>query len=57
MTKDPICGMEVDERTAAATSEYKGKRYYFCSRGCKATFDKNPEAYVQRPVEAKHGQH
>ncbi len=33
MVRDPVCGMMVDERTAAATSEYKGKMYYFCSRG------------------------
>ncbi|MFC1968978.1 YHS domain-containing protein [Chloroflexota bacterium] len=28
MAKDPVCGMDVDEKTAAATSEYKGKTYY-----------------------------
>jgi Cu+-exporting ATPase len=46
MTKDPVCGMMVDEEKAAATSEYKGKTYYFCARGCKAAFDKNPEKYL-----------
>ncbi len=40
---DPICGMQVTERGAAAKSEYKGKTYYFCSRGCKVAFDKDPE--------------
>jgi len=34
MAKDPVCGMEVDEKTPAATSEYKGKTYYFCDPGC-----------------------
>jgi YHS domain-containing protein len=29
MAKDPVCGMMVDEEKAAATSEYKGKTYYF----------------------------
>jgi Cu+-exporting ATPase len=46
MAKDPVCGMQVNEATAAATSEHAGKTYYFCSPGCKATFDKNPEKYV-----------
>ncbi len=33
--KDPVCGMEVDPKTAPAKSEYMGKAYYFCSPGCK----------------------
>jgi Cu+-exporting ATPase len=37
--------MEVDERKAAATSEYKGKTYYFCTPGCKKAFDADPEKY------------
>ena len=30
MAKDPVCGMDVDIKTAPAKSEYKGKTYYFC---------------------------
>jgi YHS domain-containing protein len=48
MAKDPVCGMQVDERSAEATSEYRGKIYYFCSASCKATFDKNPEKYASK---------
>ena len=47
MAKDPICGMEVDEEEAPATSEYKGKTYYFCAVSCKNEFDKNPEKNVK----------
>ena len=47
MVKDPVCGMTVDEKMAAATSEYEGATYYFCSPGCKATFDKDPHKYVK----------
>jgi len=47
MAIDPVCGMEVDEKKAAATSEYKGKTYYFCAPGCKTAFDKAPEEYVK----------
>jgi Cu+-exporting ATPase len=43
---DPVCKMEVEESTAAATSEYKGKTYYFCAPGCKKAFDQNPEKYL-----------
>jgi hypothetical protein len=29
------------------TSEYKGKTYYFCAKGCKVAFDKDPEKYLR----------
>lgn len=45
MAIDPICKMEVDESTAQYTSEYKGKKYYFCATGCKKEFDNNPDKY------------
>lgn len=47
MARDPVCGMDVDERTAAATAEHQGKTYYFCAPGCKKAFEKEPEKYVQ----------
>ncbi len=43
---DPVCKMKVEENNAAAISEYKGKKYYFCAPGCKKAFDKNPEKYL-----------
>jgi len=46
MATDPVCKMKVDEKKAAATSEYKGKRYYFCAPGCKRAFDQDPEKYL-----------
>jgi len=46
MTKDPVCGMTVDPKTAAGKSEYQGQTYYFCSPGCKKAFDKEPQKYV-----------
>lgn len=47
MVKDPVCGMDVDPKTAAVKSEYQGKTYYFCSLGCKKDFDKEPQKYVK----------
>jgi Cu+-exporting ATPase len=46
--KDPVCGMEIDPKTAAGRSEYKGQTYYFCSTGCKKDFDKEPEKYLDK---------
>ena len=48
MAKDPICGMDVDEKTARFTSEYEGKTYYFGAPGCKRTFDQNPAQYAEQ---------
>ena len=48
MAIDTVCNMTVDEKKAAATSDYKGKKYYFCAKGCKIAFDKNPEAYLRK---------
>ncbi len=45
--KDPVCGMMVDEKRAAGTSMFQGRTYYFCSPGCKSTFDKNPAKYAK----------
>ena len=50
--KDIVCGMMIDPKEAVATSEYKGKTYYFCAKGCKVAFDKDPEKYLQG--EGKH---
>jgi YHS domain-containing protein len=47
MAKDPVCGMNVDEKTAKSKSEYNGKTYYFCAPGCKSTFDKNPAKFIK----------
>ena len=46
MSKDVVCGMQVDETTAHNKSEYLGKTYYFCSPSCKATFDQKPSQYA-----------
>jgi YHS domain-containing protein len=47
MAKDPVCGMEVDPKKAAAKSEYKGHTYHFCAPGCKAAFDRDPDKYLK----------
>ncbi len=50
MEKDVVCGMTVDPKSAGGKSDYKGKTYYFCSKGCKATFDKQPDKYLATPA-------
>ncbi len=43
---DPVCGMTVKKKEAAATSEHQGKTYYFCHVNCKKAFDAEPEKYL-----------
>jgi YHS domain-containing protein len=52
--KDVVCEMMIDPKEAAATSEYKGKTYYFCAKGCKVAFDKDPEKYLQGKGQHEH---
>lgn len=51
MAKDVVCGMDVDPESVAATSEYEGETFYFCSEGCKRRFDQDPERYVGQQTE------
>ncbi len=37
--RDPVCGMEIDPSSAAATEEYEGQTYSFCSEACHAKFE------------------
>lgn len=46
MTRDPVCGMELNQSTELETSNYDGNTYRFCSTGCKEQFDTDPHHYV-----------
>lgn len=48
MTKDPVCGMQIDEKKAAASTEHLGKTYYFCSESCKQEFNSDPHKYMHK---------
>jgi Cu+-exporting ATPase len=43
---DLVCGMPLDPSGATAFSEHAGHTHHFCSRGCKAVFDKNPNGFL-----------
>ena len=44
MAKDPVCGMEVDEKKAIKGIK-DGKTYYFCSPPCQWAFQQNPDQF------------
>jgi len=45
MAKDPVCGMQVAVGSAKWTNEHSGKRWYFCSGGCRKKFEADPGRY------------
>ena len=47
MEKDPVCGMQVDPKSAAGQAQHAGKTYYFCAAACKSKFEKNPGQYAR----------
>ena len=44
--KDPVCGMMIDQSSAAGTSRYQGQTYYFCSAEDLRQFEANPAKYA-----------
>jgi len=47
MATDPVCGMAVEREKAAATLEWAGTTYYFCSKGCRAEFESNQRESIE----------
>jgi len=43
---DPVCGMNVDPATAAASVEHEGHTYHFCGKGCAKSFRTDPGKYT-----------
>jgi P-type Cu+ transporter len=46
LTKDPVCGMEVNPHTTAHRATLDGRAYYFCSSGCHEKFVASPVTYL-----------
>ena len=50
---DAVCKMQLDERHKIESLIYDGQKYYFCSIGCRAEFERHPEDYAQ-PAQSEH---
>jgi P-type Cu+ transporter len=48
LVKDPVCGMDVDPHKTKHRASYAGHPYYFCSAGCRAKFEADPERYLDK---------
>lgn len=57
VARDPVCGMTPKPDTPHRT-HYEGREVLFCSGGCKAKFEADPEAYAANLIEPdQHQQH
>ena len=53
VTRDPVCGMSVDRASTSHVVKHGGENYYFCSNGCQAKFEADPEHYTAEHAEAE----
>lgn len=47
--EDPVCGMTPDIETARSkglSTEYEGREYVFCGKGCMLEFKDDPERFL-----------
>jgi ArsR family transcriptional regulator len=45
LTKDPICGMRLSPKTAAAAVKRNSQTYYFCAAGCRDKYIKTNQLF------------
>ncbi len=45
---DPVCGMSVDPATTPHVATHGGEHHHFCSAGCLAKFEADPDRYAAK---------
>ncbi len=43
---NPVCGAVVDPARAVSSVSMEGQTHYFCCRGCRDEFDRDPHKYL-----------
>ena len=49
---DPVCGMAVVPGSKGIITTIDGETFYFCAEGCRQSFEKNPNKFLN-PTPAK----
>ena len=44
---NPVCNVPISKKSPKHILEYLGNKVFFCCDGCKLSFEKNPEQYLQ----------
>jgi len=47
VTRDPVCGMDVDPTAKKPVADYEGRRFHFCAERCRERFVDNPEGFIE----------
>lgn len=42
---DPVCGKQLETPEGQPSSEYKKRRYFFCSERCRHAFERQAERF------------
>lgn len=45
LQRDPICGRRLEHQADNLSTEYKKRRYFFCSEKCKSAFHRQTERF------------
>src|SRR4030067_24891 len=53
MAKDPVCGMEVDEKEAEFCTRFEHETFYFCSKACQDHFEQEEGIQHSEPVKRR----
>ena len=48
---DRVCRMRLEEHEIKESLVHQEQRYYFCSVGCRAEFERHPEDYAENGSE------
>ena len=52
---DPVCGMEVVPDVKTIIANISGETFYFCAEGCRQSFEKNPQKFLNPKTAKKKG--
>ncbi len=47
VTRDPVCGMDVDPTQGKPTLDHNGRSFHFCAERCRERFLDDPRAFIQ----------
>jgi YHS domain-containing protein len=54
LTRDPVCGAELEALDTAVLASYDGELYAFCSYHCLNAFSDDPKAYAREGASFAH---
>jgi len=47
ITRDPVCGMDVDPADGKPVADHEDRRFHFCAERCRERFLADPDTYIE----------